>query len=327
MRRSDLFYRITSLIFTLLGISIIFQLSYPPRHCTSKLTVSGIKSGANLPQSVTSPNIDNIKLSIMNDSGKVSTKSSVSTPRFIIVILSAARNKEIRNMLRTQGWLNNTWTLPGGGTIEYSFLVGQDMEYDVSDEVEEYGDMVVWPGPDSYRNIVHKLAWFLGRLQLQHQRDAYSYDFLVKLDDDSYLNVSKLALTLTNVSSTKPWYGGECISNKLVSRTGKYSVDPYHYPSTYYPAYAAGAGYVLSAALVQRITSIMWRVPQFAVEDAYIGVVTNLTGTGVECLEGFYHQNWRMYSDVLDTAVLLHKVKLEDIKTIRTLTENLTGIS
>ena len=340
MRRSDLYSRIISLVLLLLSISILLQLLQTPLQYAADLTAeirslsrvtssprddsnfttSGSSGLSHLssPRNITAPPLSDVH----------STNTHAPSPRFLVVILSAARNSDLRDMLRTEGWLNNTWTQSGGRAISvrHCFLVGYDEEVDLEGEAARYKDIAVWLGPDSYRNIVHKLSWFLG--SLQHQHLQYSYDFLVKLDDDSYLDVTKLAQSVADISPDVPWYGGECISNKLVYRAGKFAVCAHHYSSALYPTYAAGAGYVLSAALVQRIVSVMWRVPQFAVEDAYFGVLINMTGTEVECLEGFYHEHWWKFStDVLGTAVLLHKVKLEDIKLIQILINRFNTVS
>ena len=322
MRRSDLYHWLITITLLLLIASSLLQLrSFTLKYNISSdirslkynissdiRSVSSVKVGSVIPDiSTNSSTVHPSQSSLIAD--PVST--SVPKLRLLVVILSAAENCEIRDKIRKYGWLQRKRE---SVSVQHYFLVGLDLKLDLVEEMEMYKDIVIWPGPESYRNIVHKLAWFLGKLQ--YTGSAHSYDFLVKLDDDSYLNLYKLEQYLVNVSPNKPWYGGECIFNKIVYRTGKYAVDPYHYPHAHFPTYAAGAGYVLSAELVRRMVAVMWRVPQFAVEDAYMGVVSNITNTAVLCLNGFYHGDWKEYTEVLHSAVLLHKVKSNDIQLI-----------
>ena len=317
MRRSDLYHCLITITLLLLLTSSLLQL----RSSTLKYNISSdIRSVSRVKVgSVVSDLSTNSSLVFPSHPSLKNDPASASVPklRLLVVILSAAENWQIRDKIRKYGWLKRRRERV---SVQHYFLVGLDQELDLVEEMDMYQDIVIWPGPESYRNIVHKLAWFLGRLQYSGRSN--SYDFLVKLDDDSYLNLPKLEQYLVNVSPNKPWCGGECIFNKVVYRTGKYAVDPHHYPHTHFPTYAAGAGYVLSAELVRRMVVEMWRIPQFAVEDAYMGVVSNITKTAALCLNGFYHGDWREYTEVLHSAVLLHKVKADDIQLISSFFEN-----
>ena len=232
---------------------------------------------------------------------------------YMVVVLSAAGNRQRREKLRAYGWLSHAWISHSTGAripYRYVFVCGRDAQHDLAEEVEQHGDLVVWPGPETYPNIVNKVAWILAKLQ----RDGHNFNFLVKTDDDSFVNISNLERVLAGVSPSELWYGGECIHNKTVYRHGKFAVSRFDYPAPRYPSYAAGAGYVVSAALTWRLTAEMWRVQQFPVEDAYVGVVSSLVGGSVRCVPGFYHQHWRGYPGRVGDAVVLHYVQIEEIQ-------------
>ena len=236
------------------------------------------------------------------------------SPLFVVIILSSARNYNLRNTIRTRGWLSKTW-LHNGVPVRYThwFIVGQDPSVDISTEIRREEDMLVWPGPEHYRSIVYKVAWTLGYLQNQ----GVPLDFLVKLDDDSFINLTNLMGLLDTIPMmTSDWLGGECIVGKAVDRTGKYAVSREDYNSTHYPGYVAGAGYIMSRGMVEKLVKEMWRVPVIPVEDAYVGVLAHLVGVKGMCLPWFYHFPWDMFVDRVGEAVLLHKLGESDIHVV-----------
>ena len=242
-----------------------------------------------------------------------------STRCIVIIILSATKNKALRQALRTQGWINHLRAINGSRNLyfRYYFIVGFEEGYDVTTEAITHGDILIWPGPESYRNIVYKVAWILEKVK------ESSFDFLVKVDDDSFLNIEKLAhLILRETLSSDLFYGGECIHNKQVQRDGIYAVSTHLYSRTHYPTYAAGAGYILSAGLVRLFQELLWQVPPFPVEDAYVGVLSHISGANATCIPNFYHNDWRNYTNFVANAIILHKVKLHEVQLLSNLTHN-----
>ena len=239
-------------------------------------------------------------------------KSQIIRHHFLIVILSATRNSAVRQELRTKGWVKHIRQANSGTNqrFGYVFVVGFEDGYDVTSEVERYGDILLWPGPDSYRNIVYKLAWVLEKVR------GLCFDFLVKVDDDSLVHLGGLSALVAEQDGNLQ-YGGECIREKVVERQGKYGVSRGLYSHSHYPTYMAGAGYILSAALVLQLQEVWWRVPLFPVEDAYVGVLINrFSAVQPTCLPTFHHRDWREKERRADSAVILHKVKLGDIKSL-----------
>ena len=168
--------------------------------------------------------------------------------------------------------------------------------------------MLEWDGRESYRNIVYKVTWALAKVAQM----GIHYKYLIKADDDSFINVANLDMTLAGLDPQTMIYGGECLLNKEVQRKGKYKVGLDEYSDKTYPGYAAGAGYVLSKPLVDLILQRMWRVEQFRVEDAFIGYVISLFDVEPVCWDTFFHRHWEEYCGEVRSAVVLHYVKPEE---------------
>jgi len=78
--------------------------------------------------------------------------------------------------------------------------------------------------------------------------------FIMKLDDDSYLNVENLARTLQTLPTKRLRYGFLWYDAEQIEDTKYY--DNLFTLGSYFPPYAAGPGHLISADLLQDISSI-----------------------------------------------------------------------
>ena len=139
--------------------------------------------------------------------------------KYLVMILSAVGNSDIRNEIRRHGWLRFKWknnVTKCDVFYRYKFVVGGSNSDDINKEVAKYNDIVVWPGVDSYKHIVHKVVWYMTKAYY----DSYYFDYIIKIDDDSFLNLSEMDTKISEECDDAFLYGGRCLINKKVERSG-----------------------------------------------------------------------------------------------------------
>ncbi|RVE49721.1 hypothetical protein evm_005591 [Chilo suppressalis] len=182
----------------------------------------------------------------------------------------------------------------GGGNSEppeyrLVFLLGQpsqndsDVQNKIDEEVEKYGDVIQEGFIDSYNNLTLKsimmLKWITNRCN-------ESVRYILKTDDDMYINVPNLVLNLKNRSKefndkVQNGYKGKeylligdliCGARPVLDASNKWYSPRYMYGGRVYPRYLSGTGYALSAATAHALYAAALRTNYFHLEDIYITV-------------------------------------------------------
>ena len=209
-----------------------------------------------------------------------------------ILITSAPRNFRQRSVIR-QTWCSNNSTstvLPSSAgahfskhsTIRCIFLLGKSLSVNIQKAVDveskQHQDILLGTYLDSYRNLTLKV---LQGLSWSNQFCRSSY--VLKTDDDCFVNVPVLRSVLQSQSSHKNLYAGYVMEDedkRVVIRDpySKWQVSPQDYAPRNYPPYASGSGYLLSQDLVEIIISLYPTTYLIPIEDAYIGILLNMVG-------------------------------------------------
>ena len=138
-----------------------------------------------------------------------------------IGILSAPNYFEKRQLIR-QTWLRHlTDPLYHRGlfeTIGYGFILGQTsdnlLQIKIQDESVKYGDILQIEMVDSYYSLTRKVVGLLNWVNNNCPRVA----FVLKFDDDGYINVHNLATTLASLAPTEASIYGKQVGNHGLSR-------------------------------------------------------------------------------------------------------------
>ena len=237
---------------------------------------------------------------------------------FIVCIITAPDHTEHRRVLRDSSWVGHDWRDNGGNPVtgwKHLFVVGRAAStltmQKLQAEIAEYGDIVIADEEDSYHNLVLKVMWLM-----QHMLDNYNFGFVIKTDDDTFININLVNRYLLGLQATagadKMFFGGVRTGRQPVLRKGRYGVSKDLWEPDIYAPYCSGSGYVLSADTVQGLVNVYKSgvQPLFYVEDAFIGALAFHVGTiDVKNINGFYwHQK---YGCTDKDALLMHYVKLD----------------
>ena len=149
---------------------------------------------------------------------------------------------------------------------------GMDVEGEVAQEAARYGDLVVGSFVDHYHNLTYKhvmaLRWAVHRCP--------HATFLVKADDDAFIDVPALRALLSRTFSIPP-PRRTLACNVLPAgmqpqRAGKWAVSHHDYPWTEYPPYCAGLAYVITPALADQLVRVAQAgvAPWVWVDDVWV---------------------------------------------------------
>ena len=226
------------------------------------------------------PTLERIDLRYYEDLGII---SPVSEPQdrfpqhlFLLVIVSSSpnerKNAERRQMLRMT-WANvNGAHIPKDVTVRIVFMLGKpvksEMNRDIVEEMEQYGDMLLGNYVDTYRTITTKL------LMAFQWATKIKCDYVLKTDDDVYVDIPKLATWLKTRDVKGSIYGGVTYNSVVVRRKShKHYVSHFDLPLYRYPLFCRGSMFVLSWNLIPKMVDLSKQIRRIGPDDAYIGIL------------------------------------------------------
>ena len=128
---------------------------------------------------------------------------SQETATLVILIFSAPNNVRIRKTIR------ETWLTDIGSDTLYYFVIGSqglsdEYEADIRSELEVYSDIILLPNViDSYKTLTRKLL-----SSLVYINKNINFRYLLKVDDDSYVQLNKLMHELLQLPYQQRVYWG-----------------------------------------------------------------------------------------------------------------------
>ena len=207
----------------------------------------------------------------------------------LILITTHASNFERRDIIRSTWGKDPKKDHP---TWKTYFLIGRTYQIgamrNLYKEKEIHNDLVIGNVEENFYNLTHKVqSGFEWSIKYCH------YKFLLKGDDDVFLNLPKLFAFLESPETPqKELYAGNVQYQAKVFRTGKYGVDKIEFRKTVYPRYCSGGGYLLSKDVAEKMLVAFSEVPTLKIDDAYIGVLALKVGVDV-----IHNENFRMFED------------------------------
>lgn len=190
------------------------------------------------------PNSRSIRMAIRNTYGKMSSDR-----------LARINNFSIKKVVRVV------------------FLLGKTLNFSetqaVKHESSVYKDILEIDFVDSYYNLTTKILHGLKWVNLY----CASVEYVVKADEDVFINIIELIRQLLKFSDDSPLVLGTIqgqSKNTEVLREGRWGVSYKQMPLNQYPAYAQGNCYVISGSLVPKIVQTAPYFPYLPIEDAFI---------------------------------------------------------
>ncbi|XP_065182974.1 acetylgalactosaminyl-O-glycosyl-glycoprotein beta-1,3-N-acetylglucosaminyltransferase-like [Sycon ciliatum] len=173
----------------------------------------------------------------------------------------------------------------------HRFLIGMDNEdTDLMDTVlkdgNEHLDVLWYPEEDHYRRLTWKVHW-----AMQWVVNNLRIDYLMFVDDDSFMHLPHLATYLATAPRTH-LYGGRVPYNDAVvvrDKKSKWYVKEKAFPGQHYPRYVWGAGMILSSDVMHMVVERShMHETWFGVDDAFIGIILNRSGLSPTNIKSIY---------------------------------------
>uniref|UniRef100_A0A8D0BIK9 Hexosyltransferase n=1 Tax=Salvator merianae TaxID=96440 RepID=A0A8D0BIK9_SALMN len=180
---------------------------------------------------------------------------------------------------------------PGGLPVRTVFLLGAaqghygpSLQHLVAYESRTFGDILMWDFEDTFFNLTLKDFLFLS-WTLDYCRDVR---FILKGDDDVFINTPKVLEFLGSLEAHKLLYTGQVMANAspFRARKSKYFVPESYYVGPY-PAYAGGGGYIFSGSLIHWLHHVSQHIAFYPIDDVYTGLCFKALGIRPEAHPGF----------------------------------------
>lgn len=229
--------------------------------------------------------VHNFKLLINNEN--ICDNNDVEID-IVILIFTIHQNKAQRTSIRNT-WL--TYSKNNTANIRYAFVLGYTHDKRQSDSVKKeaalYGDIIKEDFIDAYANLTYKTV--MAFRWVKHF--CSQAKFVMKTDDDVWVNVPNLLETVKNNSETlEKSIGGSCAQRPKPIRykSSKWYVSYKFYPKKEHPSYCSGVGYVTTTSVAKKIFEISKHVPYYHLEDIYVAFCIAKLGFIVQTLNGFH---------------------------------------
>ena len=203
--------------------------------------------------------------------------------RVFIACITAQTDRAIKQRSRVrETWLGQIKTQFNSDEVDAMFFVGiavadknemkkgktrPKISPEVLAEMKEHNDIVVVDAPDTYAGLINKV-----RTVLQWIDNDREIEYAAKFDDDCYVNVQVLLNELRAIPPTRVYFGNMMAGGKVL-RTTRNAEPNLPQSMNWYPPYASGAGYALSADIVKLVAYPAVKLIDMVNEDAHLGIV------------------------------------------------------
>ncbi|KAF7994003.1 hypothetical protein HCN44_011272 [Aphidius gifuensis] len=233
-----------------------------------------------------------------------------SSPYLVIIICSAIGNHNSRNAIRNT-WGSDEYLNKFNLTVKIAFLLGQNdndtLNNAVVDENDEYGDIIQATFHDTYNNLTLKSVMMLKWVTKYCSHATY----LMKTDDDMYINVDNLLLSLSSRTSNNGVLLGSLICNAhpISDPKNKWYTPKYMFSEKTYPNYLSGTGYVMSLDVADKLYKSALSTPLLHLEDVYItGLCAKKSNIRPINHPGFSYVQRKFDTCVLRNTITNHRV-------------------
>ncbi|KAI9563616.1 hypothetical protein GHT06_011080 [Daphnia sinensis] len=188
----------------------------------------------------------------------------------VVIVVSAPNHFEKRQLVR-QSWASR---LKWGRHV---FLTGQTSnmtwQKKIEHESQSFGDIVQLDMMDSYRILTVKSVALLH--WAKHFCDRVP--FILKCDDDVYINTVRLQSAILAIQKEVPYYEGGMFGTKIIiDNPPQRKLESKHYvslelwPWPTYPSYLYGGCYLLGRKSLGLLLAAAKMTPYFPFEDLYL---------------------------------------------------------
>ena len=186
----------------------------------------------------------------------------------LILIHSGIDQKTRRDAIRNT-WLSSS--MIGNVSLMYWFVIGGKLASDnvrtsILEEQDHHNDLLIlWNVRNNYSELSLRSLH-----SMTHIANHYQYSYMLKTDDDVFLNTPIILKELKAIYPLKRLYWGHFSCHNPPMEDGRWKEKNWHWCDVYYP-YAYGGMYILSHDVVQLIADNANSLQCYSCEDVSLG--------------------------------------------------------
>jgi len=243
----------------------------------------------------------------------VPTRLCDASTAVVILVHSRTQNVAQRDAIRetwgnaatTGRWPNDQQNGSCAG-LRLAFVLGLHSSDEVNRAVHEeharYNDIIQGDFIDHYHNMTLKS---LLDLKVVDER-CPGVRYLLKTDDDMFVNLPYLLLLLANKNLQWSIMGPINVGAR-VHRSGKWKLTKDEFPFVFFPPYESGSAYVMTGDMIHEMFVTAEYVPHIFVDDVYVtGILGRVLGVNHVMHRGFafWHSKPPTVCDIASNRVV-----------------------
>ena len=211
-------------------------------------------------------------------------KTNSSRFKLVVLVSTHALHTGRRKLIRYYWGNHSRWTTPFQWKVIFvTGFFSSFQKIQLHAEADTYKDTLIESVEEDFYTLSFKVM-----LGLKWVQANLKYDFLLKCDDDVFVNIDRLMRLLL---TTRDQYFGQKMEFQPVEREGRYGVSVEEHPSPIYDPFCSGGGFVLSHLTVSRMIPFFNWVNPLKIDDAYIGKIVTKAG-----IKAIHYGGFSMYN-------------------------------
>ena len=211
-------------------------------------------------------------------------KTNSSRFKLVVLVSTHALHTGRRKLIRYYWGNHSRWTTPFQWKVIFvTGFFSSFQKIQLHAEADTYKDTLIESVEEDFYTLSFKVM-----LGLKWVQANLKYDFLLKCDDDVFVNIDRLMRLLL---TTRDQYFGPKMEFQPVEREGRYGVSVEEHPSPIYDPFCSGGGFVLSHLTVSRMIPFFNWVNPLKIDDAYIGKIVTKAG-----IKAIHYGGFSMYN-------------------------------
>lgn len=244
---------------------------------------------------------------------KVKSKLSL-----LILVCTAVSDLKQRETIRST-WGSISSANNNTDYVRLGFLIGSTksamLQQEVQQESEKYTDIIQQDFVDSYQNLTLKSIMLLKWVT----EYCPNVQYVLKTDDDMYVNVPNLVSTLVRLPVKSNVMYGVLFRKAKPNRhpSAKWYVPKNQFEGDMFPDYLSGTAYVMSRDVVPKLLEASGTIPFLVMEDVFItGLCASQCHVKRYNVRGFAHWKRPSTGCAFKDNITGHHVMISDMKKI-----------
>lgn len=226
----------------------------------------------------------------------------------VLIVITSAPSHESARMAIRQTWGHYTLRRD----VSIAFMLGSTSNVSLNAQIKKeeylYGDIIRGKFVDTYDNLTLKTISMLEWV------DTYCphASFVLKTDDDMFINVSRLLAFIKKHSpEQRAIYGRLAKKWKPIrNKKSKYYISPQQYKPPVFPDFTTGPAYLLPARLAKELYQAALNHTYFKLEDVFVtGIVANNLKIKRVHVQEFLNKRVSLTPCSVQRSISIHMVK------------------